>query len=106
VAACTLVAIEAAWRWLRRLAPSPLTERLEQILLIALVVSSAGGLGVLVGGGQPHQQLHYLYAAIALAVIPIASFGTRGRTPRLRAGVSAVAAIVALIVIARLFQTG
>lgn len=101
-----MLAGEAGWRWLGRRPPTTLSERLEQVLLIALVVAAAGGLGVVVGGGQPEGSLHYLYSVIALAVVPMASFTTRAMKPRTRAAASLVAAVVALIVIARLFQTG
>lgn len=101
-----MVAAEAGWRWLRPAPPGPWSDRLESVLLLALVVAGAGGLGVLVGGGQPAQSLHYVYSMVAIGVLPTASFLARGRQPRTRAAAAFLAAIVALVVIARLFQTG
>ena len=97
---------EAAWRLVRRAAPGRLAERLDQVVLLVLLVTSAGGLGVVTGGGGPSNSLHYVYTVVALAMLPLASTFTRGRSARLRAAATVVAAIVALVVVVRLFQTG
>ena len=60
----------------------------------------------MVGGGAPGDSLHYVYAAIALLGLPLASTFTRGRSPRTAAAVALVIAVVLLVVLLRLFQTG
>jgi hypothetical protein len=75
-------------------------------VLLALLVTSAGGLGVAAGGGGPANSLHYVYTVVALGLLPLASTFTRGRSARVRAGATLIAAIVALVVVFRLFQTG
>lgn len=100
------VGLEAAWRaW--RGAPRGLpAERLEQLFIIALVVTVAGGLGLLVGGGRPREILHFVYAIVALGALAVAASISRRASPRQQALASLVGAFVALAVIARLFQTG
>jgi len=100
------VAIEAAWRAVRSLPPSQTTGLLANITLITVLIASAGGLGILLGGGAPADSLHYVYAAIALVALPITTSLTRNRRPRTAAVIVAVVAIALLVVIARLFQTG
>jgi hypothetical protein len=100
------VGIEALWRALRNLPPGRWARLLEQGTLIAIVIASAGGLGIVVGGGAPADSLHYVYAAVALAVMPFASSISARLGARTRALVTFGAAIVALVVMVRLFQTG
>ena len=83
-----------------------MSAQLDQIVLLAFLIASAGGLGVVVGGGSPASSLHYVYSVVGIGLLPLASTLTRGRSARLRAGTTLVAAIVALVVIVRLFQTG
>lgn len=97
---------EAAWRLVRRAAPARLAERLDQGVLLALLVTSAGGLGVVAGGGGPSTSLHYIYTVVALALLPLASTFTRSRSDLMRASATLIAALVALVVVFRLFQTG
>jgi hypothetical protein len=97
---------EAAVRLFRRTAPGRLAERVDQVVLLALVVTSAGGLGVVAGGGSPQSSLHYVYSVVALGLLPLVSTFTRGRSARVRASATLVASIVALVVVWRLFQTG
>jgi hypothetical protein len=106
VVAILLVGIEAAVRTVGRTPPGDLTERIEQIYLIAIVVTGAGGLGLLVGGGRPREILHFVYAIVALGVMPVAGSLSRRMSPRRQAFTSLVGAVVALVVVARLFGTG
>ena len=80
--------------------------RLEAVLLIAVGATIAGGLGLLVGGGRPREALHFVYAVIAFAVLPVANSIARRSGPRAQAGVALAAAAVILVVILRLFETG
>jgi hypothetical protein len=83
-----------------------LTARLEGLVLLALVVTSAGGLGLLVGGARPREALHFVYAIVALGLLPLASSLSRRSEPRRQGLATFLAAVIALIVIARLFGTG
>jgi len=71
-----------------------------------VIIAAAGGLGLLLGGSGPRESLHFVYALLAAAALPVADSLARNAKPRRRAIVTAVAALVALVLIARLFQTG
>ncbi len=83
-----------------------MTERLERLVVLALFLAVAGGLGLLVGGGRPREILHFVYAIVALGAIAIADSLSRRASPRMRGIASLIGSLVALVVIARLFQTG
>jgi hypothetical protein len=101
-----LVALEAARRaWLRR-PRGPLADRLEAIALIAIVIASAGGLGLLIEGSGPDETLHLLYAILALGSLPVANSLSRTASPRRQALITLIAALVGIVLIVRLFQTG
>ena len=104
--AVVLVGVEAAYRALRRVPPGPRAERLEQAYLLALVVTLAGGLGLLAGGARPGEILHFVYAIVALGALAVADSISRRAGPRQRGIANLIGALVALAVIARLFQTG
>ncbi len=70
-----------------------------------MVVAAAGGLGILIGGGAP-ESLHYVYALISILALPLAATLTRGRSPRVAAGLVLVVALLLVVVLLRLFQTG
>lgn len=101
-----LAGVEAGRRAWRRTPPGVMAERIEASLLLVLGVAIAGGLGLLVGGGTPREQLHFVYAIVVLGVLPIAGTMTRQASPRIRGVASLIAAVVALVVVARLFATG
>jgi hypothetical protein len=106
VLAVVLVGLEAAWRTLRGSPRGLLAERLQRLFILALVVTVAGGLGLLVGGGRPREILHFVYAIVALGALAVADSIAHRAGPRLRGTASLVGALVALAVIARLFGTG
>jgi hypothetical protein len=98
--------LEAGSRAWRRVAPGRLSGRLAALALLVLVITSAGGLGLWIGGAAPHEGLHFVYAILALTILPIVGT-TFATAPARRRGIAvAVAAIVALGAIVRLFQTG
>lgn len=101
-----LVAVEAGWRAWRRSPPGEMADRLEGILLVVLVIAIAGGLGLLVGGARPRELLHFVYAIVVLSALPIAGTLTKEASPRSRGLAGVVGALVALVVVARLFGTG
>jgi cobalamin biosynthesis protein CobD/CbiB len=101
-----LIAVEAAWRAWRRSPPGDIADRLEGILLLLLMVAIAGGLGLLVGGARPQELLHFVYAIVVLSAMPIADTLTKEASPRARGLASVIGALVALVVVLRLFGTG
>ncbi len=101
-----VIGIDGGVRAWRRTPPGSRAYGLVVVLLIVLVVTIAGGMGLLVGGASPAEQLHFVYAVVALGVLPIADTLSKGWSPRRRGLASVVGAIVALIVVARLFGTG
>ena len=104
--AVVLVAFEAAWRAWRGAPRRRAAERLEPLFILAMGVTVAGGLGLLAGGGRPREVLHFVYAIVALGAVPVAESIARRAGHRRRAIASLVGALVALVVVARLFQTG
>ena len=105
-AALIAAGLEAAWRFVRNAASTALSKRLDQVVLLALLITAAGGLGVVAGGGAPRDSLHYLYVVVVLGLLPLATTMARGRSPRVRAGATVVAVLAALVVLLRLSQTG
>jgi hypothetical protein len=101
-----LVGLDAAWRALRSAPPGRTAERLERVVILALLATIAGGLGLLVGGARPRELLHFVYAIVALGALAVAESISRQASPRMRGMASLVGALVALAVITRLFQTG
>jgi len=101
-----IVGIEAAIRAWRSVPPAPPVVRLNRLMILVLVVTSAGGLGILLAGGGPHEPLHFLYAILAIGSLPVADSLARKASPRRRAVITLIAAIVLLVLLARLFQTG
>jgi hypothetical protein len=104
--AVALIALDAGWRAVRSAPPGRVTERLGRLFVLALAVTVAGGLGLLVGGGRPREILHFVYAIVALGALAVADSISHRAGPRLQAIASLVGALVALAVITRLFQTG
>lgn len=101
-----LVAIESAWSLRNRSAASPAGSRFQAVMLLALGVTIAGGLGLLVGGARPRELLHFVYAALAVGALPVAASIARGSSPRRRRMATLVAALVAIAAVLRLFATG
>ncbi len=101
-----LAGAEAGWRAWDRRPPGDLADRLQTVLLIALLVTVAGGLGLLVGGGGPGEALHFVYAIVVVGAMPIARSLSRGASPRTQGIAGVVGALVSLVVVARLFGTG
>lgn len=101
-----VIAVEGGLRAWRQTPPGNSAAMLVVILLIVLFVTVAGGFGLLIGGGHPAEQLHFVYAVVAFGVMPIADTLARGSTPRRRGLASVIGALVSLVVVARLFGTG
>lgn len=98
--------LEAAVRAARGSAPGLAASRLDSLVLLLLGLTIAAGLGLLLGGARPKELLHFVYAVVAIGAMPIAASFTGSWQPRGRAVATLVAALVALVVIVRLFATG
>lgn len=106
VAVMALAGLEASIRAVRVQPPGPRASRLEQIVLLLLGVTAASGLGMFVGGARPGEGLHLLYALLAFAVIPVTTLLAGKMSPRRRALATVIAALIGLVLLARLFMTG
>ena len=76
------------------------------MVLLLLGLTSAAGLGLLVGGARPRELLHFVYAVVAIGAMPIAATLTGSWEPRRRAIATLAAALIALVLVLRLFATG
>ncbi len=79
----------------------------DRAILLALVLVSLGilsGLIVFATGGAPSDPLHFVYAIVALAVLPAVRFWDR--LARHRALALAIGAVLLAALMLRLFQTG
>jgi hypothetical protein len=81
-------------------------DRLRTAFVLVIVITAAGGLGLYLGGARPRDGLHFVYAVVALLVLPAGDWVAARRGPRTAAVAALVTALVALVVIWRLFQTG
>ena len=84
--------------------------RLGDLAILVLVGSTAaaalGGLVLLLLGHRPSEALHFLYGAVALAAMPMARYAMRDRSVSQMARFVALAGVVVLVSIVRLFMTG
>jgi hypothetical protein len=106
VLAVIVAGVEAAVRAVRRRPPGRVSGAMSTIVVIILGMTAAGGLAMLVRGERPKEPLHFVYAAVALALLPLGDSLAAGAEPRRRAAARVFAAVLALGVIARLFATG
>ena len=97
---------EAAVRAWRGSPRGPFAERLESIVLIVVLIAIAGGIGLFVSGPGPREGLHFLYGGLAFGILPVAKSLTQKSSARRQAVGTLAAALVVLVVLARLFATG
>jgi hypothetical protein len=98
--AVSLVGV-ATRRWNRLLG-----DRLVLAVLGATGLAALLGAGVAVTSRAPSDALHFVYAVVALVVLPIARYIGRSGSDRRRAGWLALGSLVQLTVFVRLLQTG
>jgi hypothetical protein len=82
---------------------------LDRAILAVLGLASLGlltGLWELAAGSRPSDQLHYLYALVAVLILPVARFAGPGWWARNRAIVVSVAGVILIGIAVRLAQTG
>jgi hypothetical protein len=104
--AMALVAAEGAVRLVRASPPGRMASAGSGVVLVLLGMTAAGGLALLVGGQRPKELLHLVYTVLALGLVPLADALTARANPRRRALARLLGALVALVVIVRLFATG
>lgn len=75
-----LVGAESAWRAWRAQPRGRVGDWLQAALLIVVGVTIAGGLGLLIGSGQPQESLHLIYAVLTFGAVPLASIACAPRT--------------------------
>ncbi len=82
-------------------------DRLVLVGIACVALTAVVGPALILTGKQPGDVLHFLYAAVALLALPIGR-GVAGsvKTPRRRGAAIALAAIVMLGVLLRLYMTG
>jgi hypothetical protein len=106
VAAVAVAAIEAAFRVVTGRPPGRFSAAVSAIILVVVGMTVAGGLAILTGGEHPREFLHFVYSVLAFVLIPVGDSLTTAADARRRAVARLLAALVALVVIARLFATG
>ncbi len=75
-------------------------------VFLAVAVAAALGAATIVSGVPLRDGLHLVYGVLALGVLPGAMLIASGRLGRQRSIVAAGSAVVLVILLARLFQTG
>ena len=112
VAQITLVLVVLVGAWTILLAvrgrplPTMLTGALVWVVLLLVATSLLGAIQASTGR-PPGDPLHLVYGALATAVLPSAWLIARsGGEPRRTVRVLAIASVVLLILVFRLFQTG
>ncbi len=101
-----VVVLQSAWRLRDHSTDRPAGFRLQGLLLVALGVTAAGGLGLLLGGARPRELLHFVYAALAFGALPVAASISRSWRPSREPIVTLIAALVTAAAVLRLFGTG
>jgi len=87
--------------------PGKAAARTRAAVLLMVGLTASSGLALVVTGSRPQEWLHALYAVLAFGLVPVAdnasvAFGSDRGKGLVRVG----GGLVALVVIARLFQTG
>lgn len=91
---------------LSRRPAGPGFDRLQAVVVAALIVGAASGLPMFVSGARPADGLHLLYAVVAIALVPLARTFGRGAAGRGPVAFLLVAFAVLAAVLYRLFTTG
>jgi hypothetical protein len=84
----------------------PWLDRLALALLAAMVVSALLGPGIVIGVRPPSDATHYLFAAIALATVPVLRFAAVRRGSARAGWWVAGGGAVTLVALVRLWATG
>jgi hypothetical protein len=104
--ALVVAGLEGAGRALVGRPAGRLASAASGLVLVLVGGAGAGGLAMLVQGERPRELLHYVYAVLAFGLIPVVDSLTVRLGPRRRGLARLATALVALVLIARLFATG
>jgi heme A synthase len=75
-------------------------------LLTLIAIQILIGAIVYLDGWRPQEPLHFLYGAILLGILPLASTFASEAPPKPRSAVLAIAGLVMLVLLWRLLETG
>jgi hypothetical protein len=101
-----LVVIEAGVRTVRGRPQRTLSLRLRDVVLVLLGATAAGGLALLLLGSRPQELLHLLYAVLVFASVPVGDGLVQRAGVRSQAAGRALAALIGVVLIIRLYGTG
>lgn len=104
--AVVVAGVEGAGRALAGRSAGRLASITSGLVLVVVGMTGAGGLAMLVQGERPRELLHYMYAVLAFGLIPVVDSLTVRLEPRQQGLARLSAALIALVVILRLFATG
>jgi hypothetical protein len=92
----------------RRGSPNRRHDAYGELVWIVLAIAVAGLIGIVIAltVAPPRDPLHILYGLLAGAALPVTALVVRDRPPGQRSAVVAIALVVLLILVVRLFQTG
>jgi hypothetical protein len=105
VALFALVGVAAVVSIVRK-APDPAAAPLDALVLVVIAMNAVVGVGFVIGGRGPRELLHYLYAFVAFAALPVADFVALRWDDRSRAYARIAGAAVGIVVVIRSFATG
>ncbi|MHB8604849.1 MAG: hypothetical protein ACYDCK_06290 [Thermoplasmatota archaeon] len=101
-----VTAIEGGVRAAKKRAPGAAANTLGGLVLVMAALTAAGGLAIFALGARPKEWLHFLYAVLIFAIVPIIDrFAVEG-TPRAHGIARAAGAALGLVLYWRLFVTG
>jgi hypothetical protein len=106
LAVMVLVAGEGAVRLVAARPPGRLATVGSGAVTILVGMTAAGGLALLLAGRRPTEWLHLIYALLAFGLVPLADSLVAQASPRRRALARLLGALIAAVVILRLFATG
>lgn len=97
-AAATVAAVLERW--------PPLLDVVRRIALVVLVAEAAIGLALAVRGTGPAELLHWVYGAAVVGVLLVPAALPEGTAPRLRSWSLAAGAVIAAVLVWRLWASG
>lgn len=105
--AVVVATLEGAVRAVRARPAGAAAERTRTAVVLAVAVTAAVGVALLVGGHHPKEWLHLIYAALAFSLVPVAdNAATMLQSDRGRGLARLGGGLVCIVVITRLFITG
>lgn len=105
--AVVVATVEGAVRAVRARPAGVAAERTRTAVVLAVAMTTAVGVALLVGGHHPKEWLHLIYAALAFSLVPVAdNAGTMLQSDRGKGLARLGGGVVCLVVVTRLFATG